>query len=111
MGILSKMVFDYARGWNTHLLDTLWAYRSSTKTTTGFLPFSLVYGIETISLVELMVPPARTLLSQELETNVNMCAEVRMVDLETMDEMRDIACERVWRYQQRMSNMYGQNMH
>ena len=99
MGILSKMVFDYARGWNTHLLDTLWAYRSSTKMATGFLPFSLVYGTETISSMELMVPPARTLLSQELETDVNMCAEVLMVALETMDETRNIARERVWRYQ------------
>ena len=78
---------------------------------TSFLPFSLVYGTETISPVELMVPTARTLQGQELETDVDMCAETRMVDLETMDEMRDIACERVWRYQQRMSNMYGQNMH
>ena len=69
------MVFDYAEGWNTHLLDTLWAYRSSTKTATSFSPFSLVYGAETISLVELMVPTARTLQGQELETDANICAE------------------------------------
>ncbi|XP_065631851.1 uncharacterized protein LOC136068516 [Quercus suber] len=89
------MVFDYAGGWNTHLLDTLWAYRSPTKTATGFLPFSLVYGIETISLVELMVPTAHTLQGQELETDVNMCPKARMMDLETMDEMRDITHKRV----------------
>jgi len=59
--ILSKMVFDYVGGWNTHLLDTLWAYKSFTKMATGFSPFSLVYGTETISLVELMVPIARIL--------------------------------------------------
>uniref|UniRef100_A0A2N9EST4 RNA-directed DNA polymerase n=1 Tax=Fagus sylvatica TaxID=28930 RepID=A0A2N9EST4_FAGSY len=38
--ILSKMVFDYGKGWNSHLADTLWAYRGSTKTATGFTPFS-----------------------------------------------------------------------
>ena len=39
-----------------------------------------------------------------------MCAEVRMVDLETMDETYDIARERVRRYQQQMSSMYKQNV-
>ena len=78
---------------------------------TSFLPFSLVYGTETISPVELMVPTARTLQGQELETDVDMCAETRMVDLETMDEMRDITRERVRRYRQQMSSMYKQNVH
>ena len=58
-----------------------------------------------------MVPTARTLQGQELETYVNMCAETQMVDLETMDETRDITRERVRRYQQQMSSMYKQNVH
>ena len=58
-----------------------------------------------------MVPTARTLQGQELETDVNMCAETRMVDLETMDETRDITRERVRRYRQQMSSMYKQNVH
>ena len=57
-----------------------------------------------------MVPTARTLQGQELETYVNMCAETQMVDLETMDETRDTR-ERVRRYQQQMSSMYKQNVH
>jgi hypothetical protein len=47
--ILSKMVFDYGKGWNSHLADVLWAYRGSPKTATGFTPFSLVYGTDVIS--------------------------------------------------------------
>ena len=39
--ILSKMVHEYEGGWSEHLLETLWAYRSSIKTATGFSPFSL----------------------------------------------------------------------
>ena len=39
-----------------------------------------------------------------------MCAEARMVDLETMDEMCDIAHERVRQHRQRISNMYEQNV-
>ena len=47
--ILSKMVFDYGKGWNFHLADALWAYRGSTKTAMGFTPFSLVYGTDVIA--------------------------------------------------------------
>ena len=67
---------------------------------TGFSPFSLVYDTETISLMELMVPTTCTLQGQELEINVNMCAEAWMVDLETMDETRNIARERIQQYRQ-----------
>ncbi|XP_075658813.1 uncharacterized protein LOC142628646 [Castanea sativa] len=88
------MVFDYVGGWNMHLLDTLWAYRSSTKTATGFLPFSSVYGTKIISPVELMVPTSRTLQGQELEMDAYMCNEAHRVDLETMDGTRDIAHKR-----------------
>ena len=34
--ILSKMVFEHNGGWSMHLLDTLWSYRNSVKTATGF---------------------------------------------------------------------------
>uniref|UniRef100_A0A2N9IIW6 Integrase catalytic domain-containing protein n=1 Tax=Fagus sylvatica TaxID=28930 RepID=A0A2N9IIW6_FAGSY len=47
--ILSKMVFDYGNDWIAHLANVLWAYWSSPKTATGFTPFSLVYGTDTIS--------------------------------------------------------------
>uniref|UniRef100_A0A2N9GEB1 Integrase catalytic domain-containing protein n=1 Tax=Fagus sylvatica TaxID=28930 RepID=A0A2N9GEB1_FAGSY len=41
--------------------DVLWAYRSSPKTATGFTPFSLVYGTDTISPTELVVPSPRVM--------------------------------------------------
>uniref|UniRef100_A0A2N9FIH6 Integrase catalytic domain-containing protein n=1 Tax=Fagus sylvatica TaxID=28930 RepID=A0A2N9FIH6_FAGSY len=33
--ILSKMVFDYGNDWKAHLVDVIWAYRSSPKTATA----------------------------------------------------------------------------
>ena len=36
--ILSKMVFEYEKGWSTHLPDALWAYHTSRRTTTSFSP-------------------------------------------------------------------------
>ncbi|KAL6128117.1 hypothetical protein ACLB2K_071473 [Fragaria x ananassa] len=65
--ILSKMVFEFEKGWSTHLPDAMWAYRTSPRTTTGFSPYSLVYGSEVVSPVELTVPTARVLTVNNLE--------------------------------------------
>uniref|UniRef100_A0A2N9GG70 RNA-directed DNA polymerase n=1 Tax=Fagus sylvatica TaxID=28930 RepID=A0A2N9GG70_FAGSY len=89
--ILSKMVFDYGNDWRAHLADVLWAYRSSPKTATDSTPFSLVYGTDTISLTELVVPSPRVMQGSELEVDANMCVKERMADLEGLDEAKELA--------------------
>uniref|UniRef100_A0A2N9HSM7 Uncharacterized protein n=1 Tax=Fagus sylvatica TaxID=28930 RepID=A0A2N9HSM7_FAGSY len=105
--ILSKMVFDYGNDWKAHLADVLWAYRSSPKTATGFTPFSLVYGTNTISPTELVVPSPRVMQGSELEVDANMCTEARMADLEGLDEARDLAKAKSQRNYQKMANVYS----
>uniref|UniRef100_A0A2N9G9A0 RNA-directed DNA polymerase n=1 Tax=Fagus sylvatica TaxID=28930 RepID=A0A2N9G9A0_FAGSY len=109
--ILSKMVFDYGKGWNSHLADVLWAYRGSPKTATGFTPFSLVYGTDVISPPELLVPSPRILQGTELEADIEMCAEARVADLESLDESRELALARNLRYHQKLANAYGKTVH
>uniref|UniRef100_A0A2N9H380 Integrase catalytic domain-containing protein n=1 Tax=Fagus sylvatica TaxID=28930 RepID=A0A2N9H380_FAGSY len=87
--------------------DVLWAYRSSPKTATGFTPFSLVYGTDTISPTELVVPSPRVMQGSELETDATMCAEARMADLEGLDEARDLAKAKAQRNYQKMANVYS----
>ncbi len=89
-----------------HLLDTLLSYRNSVKTATGFSPFCLVYGTEAMSPAELIILTADIIQGQELELDVDMFAEVHMVDLEAVEEIREVARERIRRYQQQMSNVY-----
>ena len=84
--ILSKMVHEYEGGWTKHLLETLWAYQSLSKTATGLSPFFLVYGTEAISPVELLVPTPRVIHGQETDVNATTCAEIRTTDLETLEE-------------------------
>ena len=50
-----------------HLPDTLWAYRNSLKSATGFSPFSLVYGTEVMSLAKVMTPSLRVMQMQDKE--------------------------------------------
>ena len=88
------MVHEYKGGWIEHLLETLWAYRSSSKTATELSPFSLMYGIEAISPVELLVPTLRIVHGQETDVNAATCAKIGTTDLETLEETRNLAYNR-----------------
>jgi transposase InsO family protein len=44
--ILRRMVNSTRMNWHLMLYLTLWAYRTSVKTATGFSPFQLVHGVE-----------------------------------------------------------------
>ena len=46
--MLHRMVGDHKSNWHHTLLSALWAYRTLVKTTTGFTPFQLVYGLEAV---------------------------------------------------------------
>ena len=104
------MVHKYEGGWSEHLLETLWAYRSSAKTTTGFSSFSLVYGTEAISPVELLIPTLRVVHDQEIEMSVATYAECKVSDLETLEEPRNLALSRIQWYQRQMANRYNKVM-
>uniref|UniRef100_A0A2N9FNQ7 Integrase catalytic domain-containing protein n=1 Tax=Fagus sylvatica TaxID=28930 RepID=A0A2N9FNQ7_FAGSY len=97
--------------WSSHLANVLWAYRGSPKTATGFTPFSLVYGTDVISPPELLVPSPRMLQGTELETDIEICAEARVADLEGLDEARELALAHSLRYHQRLANAYGKTVH
>jgi hypothetical protein len=108
--ILSKMVFDYGSNWSSHLANVLWAYWSSPKIATGFAPFSLVYGTDIISPTELVVPTPRVLQGSNLEVDANICAEIRMVDLEGLDESRELARLKSQQNYKKMANAYSKTL-
>lgn len=54
--MLQWMVGKHKSNWHIQLFSTLWAYRTSAKTATGFAPFQLVYGLEAILLIECEIP-------------------------------------------------------
>ena len=53
--IVQKMVVTY-KDWHEMLLFALHGYRTSTRTSTGATPFSLVYGMEVVFPVEVRFP-------------------------------------------------------
>ena len=53
------MVGNHKTNWHHMLFYALWAYRTSTKTTTGFTPFRLVNGVESVLPIECQIPSLR----------------------------------------------------
>ena len=105
--ILKKMKHEYGGKWNNHLADVLWACKSSVKIATGFSPFSLVYGIESINPVEFVVLTPREVLEESHEDIKDTNNERRLVNLEGVEEERKLAKRRSQRYQQRMTKAYA----
>ena len=96
--ILKKMKHEYTGKWSAHLTNVLWECRSSLKIATRFSPFSLIYGTETISPVELVIPTPRVVL-EEIKEGINgINSERRLADLEGLEEEREVARRRSQRY-------------
>ena len=68
------------------MTDVLWACRSSMKTATGFSLFSLVYGTEAISPMELVVPTLGLVLEENQEGTKDTNNERRLADLEGLEK-------------------------
>ena len=65
------------------LYPALWAYRTTVKTATGFYPYQLVDGVESIFLVECEIPSLK--LAIELSPDTSPLEE-HLVHLEQLDE-------------------------
>ena len=63
--IMRKMV-ETSRYWSEKLPFALWAYRTSFRTSIGVTPYSLVYGMEAVLLVEIEMRTLRVTLEQHI---------------------------------------------
>ena len=59
IGILEKKLEENPRDWHKILLEALWAYKTSKRSSTRTSPFSLTYGQDAIFLMEVVVPSLR----------------------------------------------------
>lgn len=83
----------------------LWAYRTSKRTSTRATPFSLVYGAETVVLVEVAVPSARLALASKI-----LNPDSRTYDVETLEEPRRRSEEKWQVYQYQISRAYNKKV-
>ena len=67
------------------LYPALWAYRTVVNTATGFPPYQLMHGVESVLPVECEIPYLKLAVDLLLETST---LEERLVHLEQLDEQR-----------------------
>jgi hypothetical protein len=67
--MIRRMIGIHKTSWHTMLFLELWAYRTSVKSAMGFMPFRLVYGMESILPIECEIPSLK--LAVELLPNTS----------------------------------------
>ena len=86
--MLQRTVGNHKSNWHLQLFSSLWAYRTSAKSATGFTPFQLVYGLEVTLPVECDIPSLKLDVELLPDTSVE---EERLLYLERLDETRHLA--------------------
>ena len=54
--MIRQIIGIHKSNWHSMLFSALWAYRTSIKTSTGFTPFQMVYGLEVVLSIECKIP-------------------------------------------------------
>ncbi|KAG9453411.1 hypothetical protein H6P81_006315 [Aristolochia fimbriata] len=103
--ILKKTVGAHKRSWDEKLPEALWAYRTTARTPTQSTPYSLVYGTEAVLPLEVQLPSLRIAVREGLTTEE--CAQLRLAELESLDEQRLEAQQRLECYQSRMTRAFN----
>ena len=81
--ILQRTITQSKMNWHIMLYPALWAYRTVVKTTTGFSPYQLVHGVDSVLLVECKIPSLKLVV--ELLPDTSALKE-HLVHLEQLDE-------------------------
>ena len=72
--------------WSEYLPFALWGYRTTTRTATGQIPFSLVYGYEAVLPIEIEIKSLRVVM--EAKTPESEWVQKRYDHLVSLDEKR-----------------------
>ena len=101
-----KTKLEYLKGkWVEYLPEVLWAYRTTRRSATQETPFSLAYGTEAISPVEIGLKSPRIEL-EDVEHN----DEALRLNLDLLDEKREQVLRRTKEYQRKTTRYYNQRV-
>ncbi|KAG9444903.1 hypothetical protein H6P81_016243 [Aristolochia fimbriata] len=99
--ILKKTIGANKKSWDEKLDEALWAYRTSFRTQTQSTPYSLVYSTEVMLPLEVQLPSLRIAIREGLTTKES--AQLRLAELESLEEQRLEAQQWIKCYQSRMT--------
>ena len=69
---LKKRLLEKKGNWPDELINVLWAHRTTPCRSTGETPFSLVYGVEAVILIDIGAPSSRIQFYSEKDNNINL---------------------------------------
>ncbi|GJY15657.1 reverse transcriptase domain-containing protein [Tanacetum coccineum] len=92
--------------WVEEFPNVLWAHRTTPKTSNGETPFSLAYGTEAVIPAEIGIPTRRVIQESD-ERN----KETLRLNLNLLEEQREIATIRETRRKQQVEKYYNQRVH
>ncbi|KAK2997940.1 hypothetical protein RJ639_025715 [Escallonia herrerae] len=103
-GIKKKL--NGAKGlWVDELPKILWAYNTTTRTSTGETPFSLSFGTDALIPVEIGLPSLRVVTDDPVQNEEDLRA-----NLDLLDERREQAAVRLAAYKHWVSKFYDQRV-
>ena len=106
--LLKKVVSQNKRHWHEKLLESLWAYRTTTRTPTGMTPYSLVYGGEAVLPLEVQIASLRVAIQEKLTEDE--AAKLHLRELDNLEEKRLHALQNLEAYQTRMSRAFDKRL-
>ncbi|XP_070004154.1 uncharacterized protein [Nicotiana sylvestris] len=106
--LLKKVVAKNKRDWHERIGEYLWAYRTTFRTATQATPYSLVYGVEAVLPLEQQIPLLRIAIQEGLTSEEN--AQLRLAELEALDEKRLEAQQKLECYQARLARAFNKKV-
>ncbi|KAL0305361.1 UNVERIFIED_CONTAM: hypothetical protein Sangu_3035700 [Sesamum angustifolium] len=106
--LLKKVVAKSKRDWHERIREAVWAYRTTVRTPTQATPYALVYGVKAILPLEQQIPSLRIAIQEVLTEEEN--AQIRLEELEALDEKRLEAQQRLECYQTRLSRAFNKKV-
>jgi len=85
-GILTKVVSSSRKYWADRLVEATWAYNTTWKTTTRFIPYALVYGKKALLSIEFDYNTLR--MASQLDLDLSSAQKERLLQLNGLDEFR-----------------------
>ena len=99
---------EISRDWLEKLPFALWAYRTSFRTSTGATPYSLVYVMKAVLLVEIEIGSFRVALEHQISETE--WAQSRYDQLILLEERRLRSTDHVQAYQRKMTRAFGKRV-
>eukprot|EP00253_Pinus_taeda_P024732 PITA_24732 len=105
--MIRRIIGIHRYNWHNILFSALWVYRTSVKTSTGFTPFQLVYGLEAVLPIECEISSLR----MDIELLPSTSKEERhLLYLAQLDENRRDATLAIKSHAKRIKAQYDRNV-